>query len=95
MKLPIQAQPISRKGSSVRMTGNPGKYVNASDCKADCAWVLTKCIPAALGGLGPYIACLSVAAAHDPHCQGCVKELAEATYVEDCRGRGCGTQYDL
>lgn len=89
MKLPNQAQPISRKINSIRTPEHSNKYVEMSaDCNADCAWMTVGCAPALLGGVGAYAACLAASAVANPNCRPCVEWFAKEAIKYEYQ---CGT----
>lgn len=75
MKLPIQAQPAMRNLNSIRKPCVLINGVAASDCSADCAWIIGPCIPSIVGGPGALTSCLLLGAGFDSHCRDCVGEL--------------------
>jgi hypothetical protein len=99
MKLPIQAQPVMRNVSSVKIYENQAKYVNASGCDSECGWMVAACTPAAIGGYGAYFACLGAAVIGIPSCRDCVSIFAEKYWevimTPPCIGPGCGPLFDL
>ena len=59
MKLPIQAQPVMRNVSSVRISAALISGVTASECDmSTCGWAIAACAPAVFGGPTGVAGCL-------------------------------------
>ena len=74
MELPIQARPVMRNVSSVRISEVLMSGVTASECDMNnCGWALGACAATSIFGPGAVAACLIGAAGLD--CRDCVEKL--------------------
>jgi hypothetical protein len=79
MKLPIQAQPVSRKVSSAMLAKKATNAVGASSaCDAACGWAAAACTASFIttGGLGLLPCLVAIGAAN---CYDCVVEILTPT----------------
>lgn len=84
MKLPIQARPIMRSVSSVRISHSLMSGVTSSECNmTNCGVYMGVCGISALGGPVPFSACM--VALGGITCRDCISNLITGPY-DTCQG---------
>jgi hypothetical protein len=57
--------------------------LTASDCQAECAWIVAKCASSRILGSQAYGICLAGAAVANAHCHDCIAELVKTAFSGD------------
>lgn len=84
MKLPIQAHPIMRSMSSVRISDALINGVTSSGCDVtSCGWAIAACVATAPFGAPAVAACLIGLGALD--CRDCIWETIQAGFLQPGR----------